>query len=74
MKFEYNNILLSAKLNNKCYVNKEDLLSNIIKLNGNLTQIGKMYGITDNAVRKWCKKFGFPSHSKELKEYIKNMS
>jgi len=52
---------------------KEDLLKHIIELNGNLTQIGKVYGITDNAVRKWCDKFGFPRHTKELKEYIKNL-
>lgn len=54
-------------------INKEDLLKYIIELNGNFTQIGKIYGITDNAVRKWCDKFGFPRHTKELKEYIKNL-
>ena len=55
-------------------ISKEDLLKHIIDLNGNLTQIGKIYGITDNAIRKWCDKFGFPRHSKELKEYIKNLN
>lgn len=54
-------------------ITKEDLLRHIIELDGNLTQIGKVYGITDNAVRKWCDKFGFPRHTKELKEYIKNL-
>lgn len=46
----------------------------IIKLNGNFTQIGRVFGITDNAIRKWCKKFGFPIHRKELQEYIKQIS
>ena len=55
-------------------ISKEDLLKHIIKLNGNFTQIGKVYGITDNAIRKWCKKFGFPTHKKELQEYIKQIS
>lgn len=53
-------------------ITKEDLLEQIVKLNGNFTQIGKVFGITDNAIRKWCKKFGFPTHRKELQEYIKN--
>jgi hypothetical protein len=54
-------------------ISKEDLLNNIINSNGNFTQIGKVYGITDNAIRKWCKKYGFPTHTKDLKEYIKTL-
>jgi len=54
-------------------ITKENLLEQIIKLNGNFTQIGRVFGITDNAVRKWCKKFGFPTHKKELQEYIKQI-
>ena len=54
-------------------IDKESLLNTIIELNGNFTQIGKVYNVTDNAIRKWCKKFGFPIHSKELKEYIKTI-
>ena len=26
----------------------------------------KDYGVTDNAVRKWCKEYGIPIHTKEL--------
>ena len=54
-------------------ITKENLLEQIIKLNGNFTQIGKVFRITDNAIRKWCKKFGFPTHRKELQEYIKQI-
>ena len=31
-------------------------------------EIGKMYGVTDNAIRSWCKTYGLPSTKKELKQ------
>ena len=30
------------------------------------TEIGRMYGVTDNTIRKWCKNMGLPSTKKEL--------
>lgn len=33
-------------------------------------QVGKKYGVSDNAVRKWCKLYGIPIHSKEMKIFI----
>ena len=30
------------------------------------TQIGKMYGVSDNAVRKWCIIYGITCKSKHL--------
>ena len=47
---------------------KEELLK-LIKATS-FTEIGRMYGVTDNAIRKWCKKYEIPSTKKELKEYI----
>ena len=32
-------------------------------------QIGKDYNVTDNAVRKWCDKYGLPRRAKEIKQY-----
>lgn len=32
----------------------------------NFTKIGKMFNVTDNAVRKWCKKYKLPYLTKEL--------
>lgn len=32
-------------------------------------KIGAMYGVSDNAVRKWCKFYDLPSKSKEIKKY-----
>ena len=33
------------------------------------TTIGKMYGVTDNAVRKWCSSVKLPCRSSEIKQY-----
>ena len=33
-------------------------------------QIGKEYGVTDNAVRKWCKSYDLPSTVSKIKEII----
>lgn len=35
-------------------------------------EIGRMYGVTDNAIRRWCKDYNIPSTKYELKEYLKN--
>lgn len=32
-------------------------------------QIGKQYGVTDNTVRKWCKKYDLPYRYGELHKY-----
>lgn len=50
-----------------------DIKDDIIKYakdNCNFCYIAKQMGVTDNAVRKWCKKIGLPIHTKELKTYI----
>lgn len=33
------------------------------------TQIGKMYNVSDNSIRKWCKSENLPSKSSEIKKY-----
>lgn len=32
-------------------------------------QIGEKYGVSDNAVRKWCKLYGLPFKATEIKQY-----
>lgn len=39
----------------------------LIENNGNFTKVSKMFEVTDNAVRKWCKGYGMPTHSKDYK-------
>jgi 5-methylcytosine-specific restriction endonuclease McrA len=50
-----------------------DEFISVFKMYLNFTQVGKYFGVTDNSVRKWCKKYGLPIHTKELCRYIHNM-
>ena len=43
-------------------------LKNMIRTS-NFTQIGRDFGVSDNAIRKWCDSYGLPRHSKEIKKY-----
>ena len=44
---------------------KEVLIEQITKMS--FVAIGKLYNVSDNAIRKWCKKYGLPFHTKDLK-------
>lgn len=35
----------------------------------NFTELGRMYGVTDNAIRKWCKKENLPCKATDIKSY-----
>lgn len=45
---------------------KEQLLELI--LSKSFLEIGRMYGVTDNTIRKWCKAYELPYRKKDLKE------
>lgn len=45
---------------------KQILLEEIY--NFGFTKIAKKYGVTDNAIRKWCKNYGLPTHITEIKK------
>lgn len=47
---------------------KEKLIE-ILK-NNSFLAAGKIFGVSDNAVRKWCKKYGIPYKKKEIKEFL----
>lgn len=47
--------------------NREEL-KNLIRTTS-FVQIGKMFGVSDNAVRKWCVGYGLPKKSSEIKSY-----
>lgn len=48
---------------------RENLERLIIELS--MTKIGKLYNVSDNAVRKWCVKYGLPYKRKDIIKYYK---
>lgn len=51
-------------------VTREEL-KNLIRTKS-FSEIGKQYGVSDNAIRKWCDKFNLPRTKKEIKTYSDN--
>lgn len=45
----------------------DELLQLLKDNNGNFTKIGKIYSVSDNTIRKWCKAYNMPFHSKDYK-------
>lgn len=45
---------------------KEDLLKLI--LSKSFLEIGRIYGVSDNAIRKWCKQYDLPFRKKDIKK------
>jgi len=45
-----------------------EILKNYIRTRS-FVDIGKEYGVSDNAVRKWCKFYNLPSHSYEIRSF-----
>lgn len=64
-----------AKMCNECFAISErkverpfrDELKRLIRIKS-FVQIGKMFGVSDNAVRKWCKSYKLPHKKKEINE------
>lgn len=44
---------------------KEILLSEILE--NPMTQVAQRYGVSDNTIRKWCRQYGLPTKSHEIK-------
>lgn len=45
----------------------EELEKILLENNGNFSKVGKIFGISDNGVRKWCKMYNMPFHSADYK-------
>ena len=54
--------LKHKRMNHPTKCQLEDFL---IKNNGNFRAASREYGVTDNAIRKWCLFYGLPSHSSD---------
>lgn len=46
---------------------KEELYNILIKNKGNFSMTGRMFNVTDNTIRKWCKGYSLPYYSKDYK-------
>jgi hypothetical protein len=51
---------------------KEQLQKELYEVSGNFTELARKYKVTDNAIRKWCKAYDLPSHSKDYKPIKKS--
>lgn len=61
---------ISAKQLKNYVIPSKDELIDLFKKYNTFENIGRLYGITGNAIKKWCKKYELPYKAKELKEYI----
>ena len=68
-KFEYANMCLQCYKEDKAknIPTKDVLMSLISKYS--FCEIGRMFNVSDNAVRKWCKKYGLPFLKKDVKQF-----
>lgn len=46
---------------------KEELFKELTENQGNFTKVGNNHNVTDNTIRKWCKAYDLPFHSKDYK-------
>ena len=59
----------------KCYSNKRIasipdknvLYQTLIENQGNFVLVGKIFNVTENAVRRWCRKYGLSPHKNDYK-------
>ena len=65
--FDYTNkkYTFICKIHNESRVTSPKLLIR----NKPFTQIAKQYGVSDNAIRKWCESERLPSKKTEIKKY-----
>lgn len=48
---------------------KEEVIT-LLKETKNFSEAGRLRNVSDNAVRKWCKKYGIPIHTKKMIQYL----
>lgn len=49
-------------------LNKEEVENSLIENVGNFTKSAKEFNMTDNALRKWCRKYDLPTHSRDWRK------
>lgn len=56
----------SHKLTYKCEHPTREILKDFIRTKS-FVEIGKIYGVSDNSIKKWCKKYNLPFKKSEIK-------
>lgn len=56
----------SHKLTYKCEHPTREILKELIRTKS-FVEIGKIYGVSDNSIKKWCKKYDLPFKKSEIK-------
>ena len=46
----------------------EELQNILLQNKGNFSKVGKIFGVSDNTIRKWCKSYNLPYHSGDYKQ------
>lgn len=49
----------------------EELRKILLEHNGNFSEVGRLFEVQDNTIRKWCKKYNMPYHSNDYKQNSK---
>lgn len=60
------------RMNSSHRPSSTELIEKLKEFKGNFTKVGKLYDVTDNAVRKWCKFYKIDYHSSEYKNQSKD--
>ena len=54
-------------------VTKEEFMI-ALKTFKNFTEMGKRFGVSDNAIRKWCRKWDLPVSTNSMKFFVENLT
>jgi hypothetical protein len=46
----------------------EELQNLLYQYQGSFTQVGRLFEVSDNSIRKWCKSYNLPYHSIDYKK------
>lgn len=46
----------------------EELQNILLQNKGNFSKVGKLFEVSDNTIRKWCKSYNLPYHSSDYKQ------
>jgi len=61
----YNSKNRTPLYKNKKPLSEEEVSESLTRNKGNFTKSAKEFNMTDNALRKWCRKYDLPTHSRD---------